>query len=59
MIVATASEVKNAFGKYIDMARIEGEVLIQRHGHIVAKIVGVKHQNHAFQEVEKEDSQDN
>lgn len=41
MIVATASQVKNAFGKYLDLARIHGEVQITRYDNVIAKIVGV------------------
>lgn len=41
MIIATATQIKNAFGKYLDLARIHGEVQIKKHGHIIAKLVGV------------------
>lgn len=41
MIVASASQVKNAFGKYLELSRIYGEVQIERYGEIIAKLVGV------------------
>lgn len=56
MIVASASQVKNAFGKYLDLARINGEVQIVRYGHVIAKIVGV---NKIEEEPETEEVEDN
>lgn len=41
MIIATASQIKNAFGKYLDLARIKGDVQVVRYGRIVAKIVAI------------------
>ena len=41
MIKETASKIKNSFGKYLDLALIEGEVYICRHSRVIAKIVPV------------------
>lgn len=37
----TASKLKNCFGKYLDIALVEGGVYIVRHSRIIAKIVPV------------------
>ena len=42
MVVATASQVKNAFGKYLDIVLSEGEVQITRNNRPIAKIVSLK-----------------
>ena len=39
MHIATATQMKNSFGKYLDLALKHGEVLIERHGMIVARLV--------------------
>ena len=39
MITVTASNLKNNFGYYLDSALFDGEVLITRHGRVVAKLV--------------------
>ena len=36
-----STELKNKLGKYLDYVLSEGEVLIIRHGRIIAKIEGV------------------
>ena len=42
MITVTASNLKNNFGYYLDSALFDGEVLITRHGRVVAKLVAYK-----------------
>ena len=42
MVVATASQVKNAFGKYLDIVLSEGEVQITRNNRPIAKMVSLK-----------------
>lgn len=42
MVIATASQLKNAFGKYLEMVLSEGEVLIVRFHRPLAKIVAIK-----------------
>lgn len=42
MVIAKASEIKNNFGYYLDAALVDKEVLISRHGRIVAKLVAVE-----------------
>ena len=39
MNVATSTQMKNSFGRYLNIAMNQGEVLIERHGKIVAKLV--------------------
>ena len=39
MNVATSTQMKNSFGRYLNIALSQGEVLIERHGKIVAKLV--------------------
>ncbi|MBR5341425.1 MAG: type II toxin-antitoxin system prevent-host-death family antitoxin [Erysipelotrichaceae bacterium] len=39
MILANATEMKNMFGKYLDLAMKNGEVHIVKHGEIVARLV--------------------
>ena len=39
MNVATSTQMKNSFGRYLDLALDQGEVLIERHGKIVAKLI--------------------
>lgn len=41
MIYATASEIKNNFGKYLDLALSEGEVTILRHKRPIARIKAI------------------
>ena len=45
MNVVNATEIKNCFGKYLQLALSDGEVLIKRHNKIVAKIVAVDFSN--------------
>ena len=45
MISASASDIKNAFGKYLDLALINGEVEIIRYGRVVAKIVAINNKD--------------
>ena len=42
MVVATASQVKNAFGKYLDIVLSEDEVQITRNNRPIAKMVSLK-----------------
>jgi len=39
MNVATSTQMKNSFGRYLNIAMSQGEVLIERHGKIVAKLI--------------------
>ena len=39
MNVATSTQMKNSFGRYLNIALSQGEVLVERHGKIVAKLV--------------------
>ena len=39
MNIATSTQMKNSFGKYLDIALSQGEVLVERHGKIVAKLI--------------------
>ena len=39
MNVATSTQMKNSFGRYLDIALSQGEVLVERHGKIVAKLI--------------------
>lgn len=41
MIYATASKIKNNFGKYLDIVLSEGEITILRHKRPIARIVAV------------------
>lgn len=42
MITATATQVKNSFGKYLSLALNEGEVQIVRYNKVIAKLIAVK-----------------
>ena len=42
MIIATATAMKNNFGKYLNLVLSNGEVYVERHGKIRAKLVAVK-----------------
>lgn len=37
----SATQLKNGFGRYLDEALRDGAVYIQRHSHVIAKIVPV------------------
>ena len=39
MNVATSTQMKNSFGRYLNIALSQGEVLVERHGKIVAILV--------------------
>ena len=39
MLIATATQMKNSFGKYLKYALKNGEVYIEKHGVIVAKLI--------------------
>lgn len=39
MNIATSTQMKNSFGRYLNIALSQGEVLVERHGKIVAKLV--------------------
>lgn len=39
MIVATATEIQNNFGKYLQMAQAGGEVIVLKNGREVARLV--------------------
>ena len=59
MITVTATQMKNRFGRYLYLARRNGEVLIRKHGKIVAKLVSAEEEsekkfNHSTMEVESE-----
>ena len=41
MIIVTATQMKNRFGKYLDLTLKNGEVYIERHGKILAKIMAI------------------
>lgn len=45
MIYATASQIKNGLGKYLDLALTNGEVQIVRYKRVIAKIVPVYHKD--------------
>ncbi|MBQ1899589.1 MAG: type II toxin-antitoxin system Phd/YefM family antitoxin [Erysipelotrichaceae bacterium] len=42
MLIATATQMKNSFGKYLDQALKNGEVYIERHGIIIAKLIAIE-----------------
>ena len=39
MTMATATEIQNNFGKYLNMVQTEGEVIIMKNGKEVARLV--------------------
>ena len=39
MNIVTSTQMKNSFGRYLNIALSQGEVLVERHGKIVAKLV--------------------
>ena len=41
MIIATATQMKNSFGKYLDLTMKNGEVYIEKHGKILAKLTAI------------------
>ncbi len=41
MLIATATEMKNKFGYYLKVTEKKGEVYIERHGEIIAKLISV------------------
>ena len=42
MLIASATQMKNGFGRYLDLALRNGEVYVERHGVIVAKLMAVE-----------------
>ncbi|MCR4633013.1 MAG: type II toxin-antitoxin system Phd/YefM family antitoxin [Erysipelotrichaceae bacterium] len=42
MLIASATQMKNGFGRYLDLALRNGEVYVERHGAIVAKLMAVE-----------------
>ncbi len=42
MLIATATQMKNSFGKYLDQAMKNGEVYIEKHGIVIAKLVAIE-----------------
>lgn len=42
MITVNASDLKNNFGHYLDAALVDGQVMIKRHGRVVAKLVAIE-----------------
>ena len=42
MRTITASDLKNNFGYYLDVALLEGELLITRHKRVIARLVAIK-----------------
>lgn len=41
MVYATASEIKNNFGKYLDLVLTEGEVTIIRHKRPIVRMAAI------------------
>ena len=41
MIIATATQMKNGFGKYLSLALKNGEIYIEKHGKIMAKMIAI------------------
>ena len=50
MIIATATQMKNSFGKYLKYALRNGEVYIEKHGTIVAKLILIEKSNSCLSE---------
>ena len=50
MIIATATQMKNNFGKYLKYALRNGEVYIEKHGTIVAKLILIEKSNSCLSE---------
>ena len=49
----TASKMKNYFGKYLDLALIEGGVYIIRHSRVIAKIVPVSREESVYVKMDR------
>ncbi len=41
MIIATATQMKNGFGKYLSLTLKNGEIYIEKHGKIMAKMIAI------------------
>ena len=58
MIEVTCSQMKNNFGKYLDLALVEGEIQIIKYNRVVAKLVATKKKTEDA-ENNKDDSNNN
>jgi prevent-host-death family protein len=52
-VVTTATEIKNNFGRYLRQAALHGEVIIERNGRPVAKLVALPAEAPAQEQAEK------
>ena len=41
MIIATATQMENGFGKYLSLTLKNGEIYIEKHGKILAKMIAI------------------
>lgn len=43
MLIASATQMKNRFGRYLRHVQEYGEVYIEKHGRLVAKLITIEH----------------
>ena len=50
MIIVSATDMKNSFGHYLKLLKSEGEIMIEKHGIIIARISSIDKEEDSLSE---------